>query len=195
MEQGFSTQSQLHKRALLLEYLTVTWNVFEGIVCMLIGLTSGSVSLFAYGLESNVEVFSSAVTIWELKETSKGREKKALRMIGIAYLVVSAYVFIDAAKSLFEGHHPQRTLSGIIFMILTIIAMLSLGLLKRSVGNKIKNAVVLADANFTLIDAALSGTVLIGLIMNALLGWWWIDQALALFLAGAAFREGLKELL
>jgi divalent metal cation (Fe/Co/Zn/Cd) transporter len=186
---------ELHKKALILEYLTIAWNILEGLVSMGIGLLTGSVSLFAYGLESSVEVFSSSVTVWELKGSGKGREKKALKMIGIAYLVVSAYVFVDASKSLFEGNHPQRSVAGIVFMILTVFVMLALGLLKKDVGSKINNLVVLADAKFTLIDAMLSGTVLVGLVLNALFGWWWTDQALALFLAGAAFREGLKELL
>lgn len=185
----------LHKKALLLEYLTICWNILEGVVSMGIGVMSGSVSLFAYGLESSVEVFSSSVTVWGLKGAGKIREKKALKMIGWAYLVVSAYIFIDAIKSLFEMRHPQGSILGIIFMILTIIVMLVLGFLKKDVGQKINSEVVLADAKFTLIDAALSATVLIGLTLNALFGWWWTDQALALFLSGAAFREGLKEIL
>lgn len=186
--------SQLHKKALLLEYITIVWNIFEGIVSMVLGVLCGSVSLFAYGLESSVEVFASSITVWELKG-SGGREKIALKLIGSAYLIVSAYVFFDASRSLFEGHHPTSSPIGIVFMILTVIVMVTLGILKNDVGNKIKNSVVLADAKFTLIDGALSSTVLVGLILNTLFGWWWTDQALALFLAGAAFREGLKEIL
>jgi divalent metal cation (Fe/Co/Zn/Cd) transporter len=91
---------KLHNKALKLEYITIAWNILEGIVSMVIGLMSGSVSLFAYGLESSVEVFSSSVTVWELKGTGKGREKKALRMIGFAYLIVSAYIFFDASRNL-----------------------------------------------------------------------------------------------
>jgi divalent metal cation (Fe/Co/Zn/Cd) transporter len=196
MDKGISSnKNNYHNKALILEYLTIAWNILEGVVSIIIGLLIGSVSLLAYGLESSVEVFSSAVTVWELKGTGHGREKNALRMIGLAYLLVSAYVFFDAVRSLFKGIHPEGSIAGIIFMILTIIIMLSLGFMKRSVGKKIKNNVVLADAKFSIIDAALSGTVLIGLILNTLLGWWWTDQALALFLSGVAFREGMKELL
>lgn len=187
----------LHKKALILEYLTIIWNVFEGIVCMTLGILAHSVSLFAYGLESSVEVFASAVTVWELKNSlrGKGKEKRALKMIGLAYLAVSAYVFFDAAESLFTGNHPHPSPYGIVFMAITVAVMLVLGLLKRDVGNKIKSLVVLADAKFTLIDGALSSTILIGLVLTALFGWWWTDEALALFLAGAAFREGIKEIL
>jgi divalent metal cation (Fe/Co/Zn/Cd) transporter len=190
-----NSSHKLYKKALFLEYLTITWNVLEGVISMALGLLAGSVSLFAYGLESSVEVFASSVTVWELKGTGKGREKKALKMIGWAYLVVSAYVFFDAIQSLFAMHHPSSTPLGIIFLIVTVLVMLVLGVLKQNVGKKMNQPVVLADAKFTLIDGALSATVLIGLLLNTLFGWWWTDQALALFLAGAAFREGLKEIL
>lgn len=185
----------LHAKALRLEYITIAWNILEGVISMVLGILAGSVSLFAYGLESSVEVFASSVTVWELNGKEKGREQKALRMIGVAYLVVSLYVFFDAIKSLINGNHAVESPFGIIFMILTVIVMLILGILKNDVGKKMNNAVVVADAKFTLVDAGLSSTVLIGLILNMFLGWWWTDQALALFLAGAAFREGLKELL
>lgn len=186
---------KLHKKALNLEYLTITWNIFEGVVSMLLGFLAGSVSLFAYGLESSIEVFASSITVWELKGIEKGREKKALKMIGYAYLVVSVYVFIDASKSLIRGHHASQSPLGIAFLIITVIIMLLLGVWKNDVGKKLGNNVVIADAKFTLIDAGLSSSVLVGLLLNLLLGWWWTDPALALFLAGAAFREGLKEIL
>jgi divalent metal cation (Fe/Co/Zn/Cd) transporter len=187
------SEHSLHKRALLLEYLTIIWNVLEGAVSMGIGILAGSVSLFAYGLESSIEVFASGVTVWHLKGGKKGREKLALKLIGGAYLIASLYIFLDALQSLIKGHHPHATLIGIVFLILTVFVMLILGLLKKHVGNKLKNAVVLADAKFTLIDGALSSAVLVGLVVNALFGWWWTDQALALFLSGVAFKEGIQE--
>ncbi len=189
------SNNPLFKKALLLEYLTIAWNIFEGISSVLVAVMTGSVSLFAYGLESSVEVFASSVVVWELTGAGKGREKKALKMIGYAYLVVSAYIFFDASRSLFAGHHAERSFLGVALMAITALIMLSLGIGKRIVGTKLKSSTVLADAKFTLIDAMLSTTVLVGLLFNALFGWWWTDQALALFLAGAAFREGIKEIL
>lgn len=188
-------QDKLFNKALFLEYFSIGWNVFEGLSSILIGMLTGSVSLVAYGLESSIEVFASGVTVWTLKGTGGGREKKALKMIGLAYLIVSAYVFIDAAQSLLAGHHANRSTVAVILVVFLAAAMLLLGLYKRSIGLKLKNEVVLADAKFTLIDSALSATVLVGLIFNTLLGWWWMDQATALFLSGVAFREGLRELL
>lgn len=187
--------NKLFKKALFLEYVSIGWNIFEGASSILVGLLSGSVSLVAYGLESSIEVFASGVTVWTLKGTGKGREGKALKMIGVAYLIVSGYVFIDAAQSLLAGHEASRSFFAVGLVVFLASAMLVLGLYKRSIGAKLKNEVVIADAKFTLIDAALSTTVLVGLVFNVLFGWWWMDQATALFLSGVAFREGLRELL
>lgn len=187
--------SSVYKKALMLEYLTIAWNILEGLACISVGLFTGSVSLFAYGLESGVEVFASCTVVWQLKSTDKKREKIALKLIGLAYLIVSAYVFIDALSSLRDGHHAERSFLGVILMVITASAMLLLGLYKREVGEKMKSETVLADAKFTLIDSALSTTVLIGLFFNAFFGFWWMDQALALFLSGVAFREGIREVL
>lgn len=185
----------LYKKALLLEYLTIAWNIFEGMMAMILGLLAGSVSLFAYGLESAIEVFASAVTVWQLKGATQKREGQALKLIGIAYIGVSLYICIDALSSLLHGHRPHASYWGIVFLLVTVFVMVTLGVLKLSVGKHMRNPVIQADAKFTLIDAVLSGTVLIGLLLNAFFGWWWTDEALALFLAGAAFREGMKELL
>ena len=183
----------MQRRALLLEYITIAWNILEGIISMLLGFLAGSVSLFAYGLESSIEVFASSVTVWHLKGGKSRNERVALKLIGGAYLIASAYIFLDAVRSLVQQHHPNATVLGIIFLILTVLVMLILGILKKKVGKAMKNAVVLADAKFTLIDGALSAAVLIGLVLNAWLGWWWTDQALALFLSGVAFKEGIQE--
>ena len=184
----------LLRKALILEYLTIAWNIFEGISCMFAGLISGSISLFAYGLESSVEVFASLVVVWDLKGAGKNREKYALKLIGVAYLIVSVYIFIDASRSLLSGSHASQSLFGLAVLLAAALAMMVLGLLKRDTGRKMGSATVLADAKFTLIDALLSTTVLVGLLFNFLFGWWWMDQAMALFLSGVAFREGAKEL-
>ncbi len=187
-------ENKLYKRALLLEYLTIAWNIFEGLSSMLVGFLTGSISLFAYGLESSVEIFASSVVVWDLKGADKKRERTALKLIGFAYLVVSFYIFIDASKSFLSGHHPDRTFIGIILMIIAACIMTWLGISKKIVGEKLKSSTVIADSKFTLIDASLATTVLLGLFFNAVFGLWWVDQAIALFLSGVAFREGLKEI-
>ncbi|HVZ11721.1 MAG TPA: cation transporter [Patescibacteria group bacterium] len=184
---------QLRRRALRLEYITIAWNVAEGIICVIVGLLTGSVSLFAYGLESSVEIFASSLVVWDLRGANKKRESLALKLIGTAYIVVSAYVFFDAAQSLIGKHHAERTFQGIIILLITALGMGTLGFLKRDVGRKLSSPTVIADAKFTLIDGSLAATVLLGLLLNTLFGFWWADQAMALFISGVAFREGIKE--
>ena len=185
---------KLHKKALLYEYITIAWNIFEGIVCVTIGILSGSVVLMAYGLESGVEVFASSLVVWDLKGGKKEREKIALKLIGLAYFVVSLYILIDAIESLLKRTHPEASIPGIIFIVITVIMMMILGFGKKKIGKQMKSDTVLADAKFTLIDGGLAGAVLVGLVLNAFFGWWWADQVMAMFLAGVAFKEGLKEI-
>ncbi len=185
----------LFKKALRLEYGTILWNIIEGIISITIGLATGSISLFAYGLSSSIEVFTSGVVIWDLKGASKKREKQALRFIGVAYIVVSLYIFYEAVKSIMSFQQPDREFSGIIFMALTALIMAFLGVSKYRIGRSMQSATMLANAKFSLIDGLLSVAVLIGLLFNTIFGLWWVDQAIALFIAGVAFREGLKELL
>lgn len=184
---------KLLTKALFFEYLTIAWNVLEGIVCIAIGLLSGSVALLAYGLESGIEVFASSMVVWDLKGKEKKREKIALKCIGFAYFIVSLYISIDALTSLFSQEHPTASLLGIIFIILTIIMMLTLGLIKKDIGTKMGSETVSADAKFTLIDGGLAFAVLLGLLLDGLFGWWWSDHVIALFLAAVALKEGIAE--
>ena len=187
-------QNKLLRSALFFEYLTIAWNILEGIICIAIGLVSGSVALVAYGLESSVEVFASVIVVWDLRGGKKEREKIALRLIGGAYFIVSLYILVDALMSLIANKHPDASVPGIIFIILTVCIMLILGFIKKNIGQKMKSDTVLADAKFTMIDGGLAGSVLIGLLLNALFGWWWADQVMALFLAMVAFKEGIEEI-
>lgn len=186
-----TSEDSLLSKARQLEIFTIVFNIFEGLSSIIIGLILGSVSLFAYGLESSVEVFASSVVLWEL-EKRKHRTKLALRLIGLAYLIVSAYVFVDALGNLLLKHQPQRSFLGIILMVITALGMIILGIKKTNVGKQLESQTILADAKFSLIDASLSIAVLIGLAFNTLLGWGWMDSVIALFLSGVAFREGMK---
>ncbi|MBP6882106.1 MAG: cation transporter [Candidatus Levybacteria bacterium] len=185
----------LLKKALRLEYLTIAWNVIEGVLSILIGVMSGSVALIAYGLSSSVEVFTSGLVVWDLKGTNKDREKISIRLIGCAYLIVALYIFIDATMSIVSQKHPEASPLGILVLIASFIIMLILGISKKRIAEKIQSHTFLAGAKFSLVDAGLSFTVMIGLLTNAVFGWWWMDQSLALFLAGVAFSEGIGELL
>jgi divalent metal cation (Fe/Co/Zn/Cd) transporter len=185
-------QKKFYKKILLLEYLTIAWNTVEGFVAVSIGFLSGSISLVAFGLESGIEVFSSLVTVWELKHKGVSRRKVALKLISFAFLFVSIYIFISTVNSFLNKDHAEPTILGIIYMAMVSIVMSFLGYFKRSLGKKMNNPVIIAEANFTFLDVALSSSILFGLLVNMMFDWWWIDQMMAMLIAGNAFAQGVK---
>jgi divalent metal cation (Fe/Co/Zn/Cd) transporter len=184
------------KLAIFFLWITILWNTFEGVFSIMLGLQAKSLALFAYGLESSIEIFTSVVVLLEMSSTfAKGfKEKRALQLIGIAYILVSIYIAIEAVKNIMTHQTPDTSFSGILLMVATVAMMGSLGLVKRRLGKKLNSPTVLADAKFTLIDGLLSLSVLIGLTLQFVLPFWWIDHVLALFLAVIALKEGLEEL-
>lgn len=185
---------RLRRQAFLLEYLTIAWNIFEGVAAVLVGLAAGSVALVGFGLDSMVEVFASLVVVWELGGGAQERERSALRLIGGAYLVVAAYILWSSLQSLIEGSHPSGSPIGVALTSMTVVMMLTLSAGKQWIGSRLGSQTVLADARFSLVDGLLAASVLAGLVMNLAAGWWWADPAFALVLAAAAGREGIESL-
>jgi divalent metal cation (Fe/Co/Zn/Cd) transporter len=184
-------RGRLLRRAFQLEYVTIGWNTLEGIVAIVAGLSAGSVALVAFGLDSSVELFASLVVVWELRGSDRSGERRALRLIGLGYIVVGGYVAWDTAMSILAGHRPEASPIGIVFLAGTVLVMLMLGVGKRRVGRELDSPTVQADGRFSLIDGALAGAVLIGLLLTALLGWWWADAVLAGLISLLALREGI----
>jgi divalent metal cation (Fe/Co/Zn/Cd) transporter len=183
---------RLRHRAFLLEYVTVGWNIFEGIAAVAIGLAAGSVALVGFGLDSMVEVFASLVVVWELHDGERRRERPALRLIGGGYLVVAAYILWDAIHSVATRDHPSGSPIGVVLTSATVLVMTALAVAKRWTGTHLDSRTVLADARFSLIDGLLASTVLSGLVLNLILGWWWADPMFAIVIALAAGREGIE---
>jgi len=180
----------LRQRAFALEYATIVWNVLEGLAALIAGLLAGSVALVAFGLDSSVEVFASAVVVWELRGADRSRERQAVKAIGVAYLVVAVYVLLDAGNALRVANRPETSPIGMLLLGSTVIVMAALGTAKLRVGRALGSATVVADGRFSLVDGSLAGAVLIGLLLTALLGWWWADALLAIGIALLALREG-----
>jgi len=187
-----TTEAALLRRGLLLEYATIAWNILEGAGAIAAGIAAHSVALTAYGLDSSVEVFASSVTAWQLRDTSERRESPALRIIGACYLVVAAYVGVQATLHLVHGAHPHESPLGIALTAAAVVAMAILGLWKRSIARELDSTVLDAEATFSLVDGALSGTVLLGLALYSTLGWWWADAVAALAVAVLAAFEGVE---
>jgi divalent metal cation (Fe/Co/Zn/Cd) transporter len=183
---------RLLRHAFQLEYATIAWNTLEGVVAIVAGLSAGSVALVAFGLDSSVEVFASIVVVLELRGADRSGEHRAVRLIGLGYLLVGVYVAWDTITSIASGHRPDASPLGIAFLAVTVVVMLLLAAGKLRVGRAIASPTVLADGRFSLVDGALAGSVLVGLVLTAILGWWWADAVLAGVIAVFALREGAE---
>jgi divalent metal cation (Fe/Co/Zn/Cd) transporter len=187
-----SERERARIRGLRLVYITIGWNAFEGVASLILGIAAHSVALTAYGLDSSLEVFVSGVAAWQLLGDTTVRDRPALRAIGASYLVVAVYVAVQSILQLSSGARPEASPVGIGLTAAAAVVMTVLGVLKGRVAREIENRVLAAEARFSLVDAALSVTVLVGLTANAVTGWWWADPVVALLLAAFALQEGLQ---
>lgn len=191
----------LKKRALLLEYFTVGYNVIEGVLSILAGYLAGSPALIGFGLDSAVESLSGGVLIWRLRvhgtvsqDEEERIEKKAVTFVGYSFFILGAYVFYESIEKLYLGEAPEPSLLGIAIAVASIIIMPVLGVMKRRTGQEMGSASLVADSKQTFVCAMLSIALLIGLTLNYLFGLWWADPASALVITAFIFREGVETL-
>ncbi|GHO48839.1 cation transporter [Ktedonospora formicarum] len=184
-------QTALLKRGLLLEYLTLGWNVIGVILVILAAYTARSVALAGFGLDSLIEIFASVVVVWQLTGVNLKRERMALRLIGIAFVLLVIYIVGQLLYTFLIGLHPITSVSGLIWIAATFIAMLLLAFGKRVTGQKLQNEVLLTEGRVTLVDAYLAGAVLLGLLLNVLFGWWWADPLASLVIIYYGVREAI----
>ena len=184
-------QVQLIRRGLLLEYLTLGWNVIGVIIVLVVAYMARSVALAGFGLDSLIEIFASIIVVWQLLGLNKQRERLALRLIGAAFFALALYILAQITVTLLTQTHPAPSIGGIVWLAATFIAMLLLAYGKQVTGKQLGNVVLMTEGHVTLIDAYLAGAVLIGLILNALFGWWWADPLASLVIVYYGIREGL----
>jgi divalent metal cation (Fe/Co/Zn/Cd) transporter len=179
-----------------LEYFTIGWNVIEAAVAIISGIGAGSAALIGFGFDSAIESSSGAALLWRLQEGEQGekRERAALKLVGISFLALAAYVAVDAGKSLVFQEPPQASLAGIVIAALSLIVMPLLARAKRRVASPMQSRALEADSRQTDICAYLSAILLLGLSLNAIFGWWWADSAAGLLMAPIIGREGVEAL-
>lgn len=185
------TEASLLRRGFLLEYLTLGWNVIGVGIVLFAAIAARSIALAGFGLDSLIEIFASVVVIWQLSGPSLKRERRALRLIGVAFILLALYILGQLVVILLSGTHPASSVGGIVWLAATFVAMLALAWGKRVTGTQLKNVTLLTEGKVTLIDAYLAGAVLIGLVLNALVGWWWADPLASLVIVYYGIREGL----
>ncbi len=190
-------RTQALKRGVALEYLSVAWNVAEAGVGIAAGAIAGSVALIGFGLDSVVEASSASILVWRLTSERRGRhadtlERPAIRAVAVAFWALATYVAARASFDLINGSEPEESMVGIVLASVSLVGMPALAWAKRRASKRLGSHALHADARQTVLCSYLSAALLIGLVANAALGWWWADPASALVIAVLAAREGYQ---
>lgn len=182
--------NELLRRGLMLEYATLAWNVVGVVVLAAAAIAAGSVALAGFGVDSLIEIVASAVVVWQLRgEEGSDRERRALRIIAVAFVLLAIYIAVQSAITLISGTRPGHSTMGIIWLAVTVVAMLVLAAGKRDTGRRLGNSVLQTESRVTVIDGALAAAVLTGVVLNAAAGWWWADPLSALVILIYGLRE------
>jgi len=179
----------LLRRGFALEYVTLAWNVAGIVVLAIAAIAARSVALAGFGLDSLIEIGASTVVIWELSGTGEERQRRGLRLIGAAFAALATYLLVQSTLVLATGYHPRHSVLGIIWTAVTAAAMFALAAGKARTGRALDNPVLRTEGRVTMIDGILATAVLLGLVLNAILGWWWADPAAGYVLVFYAARE------
>jgi divalent metal cation (Fe/Co/Zn/Cd) transporter len=176
--------------------VTLAWNGFEAAVALIAGTAAGSVALVGFGLDSLIEIASAGVLLWRFRadadaERRERSERTARRLVGAGFLLLAVYVVSESARDLWMRSIPGRSLPGIMIAMAAVIVMPLLGRAKRRVAARIDSRALHADSRQADFCAYLSAILLAGLLLHALLGWWWADPAAALVMAPIIAHEGV----
>ena len=185
------------RRAHLLNRITISYNAAEGVIAVLAGVAAGSVSLIGFGLDSAVEVSTSLVLAWRLAQERRTGcraedDRRATRAIAVCFAALALWVGYEALAQLLQREQPSVSVVGIAVAGLSVVLMPLLARAKRRLGPTLGSQAVISEARQTQLCAYLSGVVLVGLGLNALVGWWWVDPVAALAIAGVAGYEAVR---
>jgi divalent metal cation (Fe/Co/Zn/Cd) transporter len=192
-------RSELVRKGRRLEYFTIAYNSLEGLIAVVAGLMAGSIALVGFGFDSLIEVTSGAALLWRLhSDADEARRERVeaitVRIVGVCFLLLAAYVSYDSIKSLIWREEPRESIPGIVLAIASLIVMPLLVRAKRKVARGIKSAALMADSKQTELCTYLSAILLAGLLLNAFLGWWWADPVAALVMVPIIVKEGIEGL-
>jgi divalent metal cation (Fe/Co/Zn/Cd) transporter len=182
-----------------LEYFTIAWNSLEGLVALIAGAWAGSISLVGFGIDSLIEVTSGATLLWRMSvdadaERRERNERLSLRIVGVCFIALAAYVLFESIADLVGRRIPQPSLAGIVLACVALAVMPLLSRAKKRVGNALDSRAMKADARQADFCVYLSAILVTGLVLNAALGWWWADPACALMMTPIIAKEGWEAL-
>jgi divalent metal cation (Fe/Co/Zn/Cd) transporter len=185
-------RASLVRRAQLLAWAGLAWHVVEAGVAIAAGVAAGSVALVGFGADSLIEAGAGVVVLWLMgadRSTAPRSERRAQQLIAASFVVLAAYVGIEALRDLVGGHHPEISWIGIGLSGVTLAAMPPLAAAKRRVGERLGSPATTSESRQTMLCAYLSAGLLAGLLANAVVGWWWADPLVALTIGAVAVRE------
>jgi divalent metal cation (Fe/Co/Zn/Cd) transporter len=187
------TQAQLVRRVRLLAWGGNAWHLVEFAVALGAGIAAGSVALVAFGADSLIEAFAGLTIVWRFgaaRRDAAAAERRAQQLIAASFLLLSVYVAVAATRTLLLAEHPDTSWVGVGLAAFTAATMPPLALAKRRAGRLLGSAATVSEAEQNQICFYLSAALLVGLLANALAGWWWADPAAALVIGAVAAREG-----
>jgi divalent metal cation (Fe/Co/Zn/Cd) transporter len=187
------------ERGKLLEYFTIAWNSLEGLVAVIAGAFAGSISLVGFGIDSFIEVTSGAVLLWRMSVDADVRrrernEKFSLRIVGVCFLALAVYVSYESFSDIVSRKPPEHSIPGIVLACVSLVVMPLLSRAKKKIGRALGSAAMHADARQADFCVYLSAILLLGLLLNVGLGWWWADPIAALVMVPIMAKEGIDGL-
>jgi divalent metal cation (Fe/Co/Zn/Cd) transporter len=186
-----AVRARLGRRARLLAATSVVYNATEGVIALAAGLVAGSVALVGFGLDSGIEVSSGLIILWQFRHRlPESREQQAVRLIAWSFFALAAYVSVESIRTLAAGAEPDASPVGIALAVASLMTMPFLARAQRRTGRALQSSSVVADSSQTLLCTYMSAVLLVGLGLNATLGWWWADPLAGLVIAALAAKEG-----
>ncbi len=183
----------LQRRVRWLVGATISYNVIEAVVAISAGAAASSTALIGFGLDSVIEVASAVAVAWQFAGSDpEARERTALKVIAVSFFALALYVAVESVRSLFGGEAAQHSTAGIVVASLSLLIMPLLSYAQRRAGHELGSASAVADSKQTLLCTYLSGVLLLGLVLNSLLGWWWADPLVGLVITAVAVNEGRR---
>ncbi|MFJ9690775.1 cation transporter [Kitasatospora sp. NPDC101183] len=183
------SRQTLIRRGFALEYATLGWNVIGIVVLAIAAIGARSVALAGFGLDSLIEIGASTVVVRELSGTGEERQQRALKLIGAGFALLGLYLLVQSTVVLVGGFRPHHSPLGIAWTAVTAAVMFALAVGKARTGAALDNPVLRTEGRVTLVDGLLAAAVLLGLVLNSALGWWWADPAAGYVLVYYAARE------
>lgn len=183
------------RRAKRLSWLSLFWMGAEGAVAITAGILAGSIALVGFGIDSAIEGVASLVIVWRFTEhrlLSHAAEERAQKLVAIQFFILAPYVAFEAIQHLAGAEHPEVSVLGMVLTATSLVGMPFLGIAKQRLAEMLGSSATHGEGAQNLLCAYLAGAVFLGLVGNALFGWWWLDPLAALLIAGVAVREGLE---